>query len=168
VEERLLLLSEIMVSSGNGRLYRTITNRFWKRLMGRGIVEPVDEMDNKPWNADLLDWLAADFVNSGLDIKQLMKTIMTSKSYQLETTRLENQEELQKGYVFNGPILRRLSAEQFSDAVSQVVARMYYAAAYDPGKEGLPFNRIWHREIKFERDVLPEPGKRYFRNSFNL
>tara|TARA_R110002033_G_scaffold43955_3_gene86355 strand:- start:184 stop:1524 length:1341 start_codon:yes stop_codon:yes gene_type:complete len=168
VKERLLLLSEVMVKPENGRLYRTITNRFWKRLMGRGIVEPVDEMDNEPWNADLLDWLAADFVESDYDIRHLMKTIMTSKSYQLESTRLENQEDLQKGYVFNGPILRRLSAEQFSDAVSQVVAPMYYAAAYDPDNEGLPSNRIWHREIKFDRDVLPEPGKRYFRNSFNL
>jgi hypothetical protein len=168
VKERLLLLSEVMVKPENGRLYRTITNRFWKRLMGRGIVEPVDEMDNEPWNADLLDWLAADFVESDYDIRHLMKTIMTSKSYQLESTRLENQEDLQKGYVFNGPILRRLSAEQFSDAVSQVVAPMYYAAAYDTDNEGLPSNRIWHREIKFDRDVLPEPGKRYFRNSFNL
>ncbi|PXX25917.1 DUF1549 domain-containing protein [Arenibacter sp. ARW7G5Y1] len=168
VKERLFLLSEIMVKPENGRLYRTITNRFWKRFMGRGIVEPVDEMDNEPWNADLLDWLAADFVNSGFDIKHLMKMIMTSKSYQLETMRLENQEDLKKGYVFKGPILRRLSAEQFSDAVSQVVAPMYYAAAYDPNNEGLPFNRIWHREIKFDRDVLPEPGRRYFRHSFNL
>ncbi|MBU2904710.1 DUF1549 domain-containing protein [Arenibacter algicola] len=168
VKERLLLLSEVMVKPENGRLYRTITNRFWKRFMGRGIVEPVDEMDNEPWNAVLLDWLAADFVNSGFDIKGLMKMIMTSKSYQLETTRLENQEDLQKGYAFKGPVLRRLSAEQFSDAVSQVVAPMYYAAAYDPNNEGLPYNRVWHREIKFDRDVLPEPGKRYFRHSFNL
>jgi hypothetical protein len=125
-------------------------------------------MDNEPWNADLLDWLAADFVNSGHDVKGLMKRIMTSKSYQLESARLENQEDLQKGYVFTGPVLRRLSAEQFADAVSQVVAPMYYAAAYDPNSEGLPFNRIWHREIKFDRDVLPEPGKRYFRHSFHM
>ncbi|MCK0190631.1 DUF1549 domain-containing protein [Arenibacter sp. F20364] len=168
VKERLLLLSEVMVKPENGRLYRTITNRFWKRFMGRGLVEPVDEMDNKPWNADLLDWLAADFVDSGYDVKGLMKMIMTSKSYQLETTRLEKQEDLKNGYVFNGPILRRLSAEQFSDAVSQVVAPMYYAAAYDPNSEGLPYKRIWHREVKFDRDVLPEPGKRYFRYGFNL
>lgn len=168
VKERLLLLSEVMVKPENGRLYRTITNRFWRRFMGRGIVEPVDEMDNEPWNADLLDWLAADFVESGYDIKRLMKMIMTSKSYQLESTRLEDQEDLKKGYVFNGPTLRRLSAEQFSDAVSQVVSPMYYAAAYDPDNEGLPYNRIWHREVKFDRDVLPEPGKRYFRHSFNL
>ncbi|MCM4152838.1 DUF1553 domain-containing protein [Arenibacter sp. N53] len=168
VKERLLLLSEVMVKPENGRLYRTITNRFWKRFMGRGIIEPVDEMDNEPWNADLLDWLAADFVNSGFDVKYLMKMIMTSKAYQLESTRMENQENLKKGYVFNGPILRRLSAEQFSDAVSQVVAPMYYAAAYDPNNEGLPYNRVWHREVKFDRDVLPEPGTRYFRHGFNL
>jgi hypothetical protein len=38
--------------------------------MGRGIVEPVDVMDNEPWSQDLLDWLAYDFVQNGYDIKK--------------------------------------------------------------------------------------------------
>jgi len=66
-------------------------------------------------------------------------------------------------YVFEGPIIRRMSAEQFADAVSQVIAPVYYAAAFDPESEGLTSNRIWHREIKYDRDVLPDPGPRYFR-----
>jgi hypothetical protein len=61
-----------------------------------------------------------------------------------------------------------MSAEQFSDAVSQVIAPVYYATAYDPDTTSLSSNRIWHREIKFDRDVLPEPGKRYFRHKFTL
>src|SRR5690606_24764011 len=71
-------------------------------------------------------------------------------------------------YVFNGPVIRRMSAEQFSDAVSQVISPMYYAVAYAPTGKTLSPRRIWHREIKFERDVLPEPGKRYFRHKFTL
>jgi hypothetical protein len=59
IKERLSLLSEVMVKPENGRLYRTITNRIWKQLMGRGIIEPVDEMDNAPWDVSMLDWLAA-------------------------------------------------------------------------------------------------------------
>jgi len=41
----------------NGRFTRTIANRIWQRLMGRGIVHPVDVMANRPWNEDLLDYL---------------------------------------------------------------------------------------------------------------
>ena len=41
----------------NGRLQRTLVNRYWARLLGRGLVEPVDEMDRLPWDQDVLDWL---------------------------------------------------------------------------------------------------------------
>ena len=168
VKERLSKLSEVMVKPENGRLYRTIANRFWERLMGRGIIEPLDEMDNTPWDADLLDWLAADFIDNGHDLKHLIRRIMTSKAYQLPTEKYEKQKDLKSDYVFAGPILRRLSAEQFSDAVSQIIAPMYRATAYDPSRSPLSSNRIWHRELKFDRDVLPEPGKRYFRHRFSL
>lgn len=169
IKERLRKLSEVIVKPENGRLYRTITNRIWKRLTGRGIVEPVDEMDNTPWNDTLLDWLAADFIDSGYDLKYLIRLIMTSKAYQLPTIPYDQIEEIKsKKYVFKGPLVRRMSAEQFSDAVSQVVAPLYYATAYNPEESNLTSKRVWHREVKFDRDVLPDPGKRYFRYAFNL
>ena len=46
--ERLVSLADILVQKKNGRLYRTLVNRVWAQLMGRGIVEPVDMMDNEP------------------------------------------------------------------------------------------------------------------------
>lgn len=169
IKDRLRLLSETMVKPENGRLYRTITNRIWERLMGRGIVEPLDEMDNTPWNGMLLDWLAADFIDHDADLKYLMETIMTSKTYQLPTVNYDKIDEIKsEKYVFAGPVIRRLSAEQFSDAVSQVIAPVYYAAAFDPSVEELNAARIWHREIEFDRDVLPKPGDRYFRYKFNV
>ena len=54
-----------MTTRDNGRLTRTIVNRLWHRLMGRGIVHPVDAMANEPWNADLLDYLAVDLADHG-------------------------------------------------------------------------------------------------------
>jgi uncharacterized membrane protein/mono/diheme cytochrome c family protein len=169
IKERLSLLSEVMVKPENGRLYRTITNRIWKQLMGRGIIEPVDEMDNAPWDASMLDWLAADFVDSGYDLKHLIKRIMTSKAYQLPAVGYQDLEDIKATeYIFAGPVIRRMSAEQFCDAVSQVIAPVYHAAAYDPTSEGLSADRIWHKEVKFDRTVLPDPGKRYFRRVFNL
>ncbi len=169
LSERLSKLSELIVKPENGRLYRTLTNRIWERLMGRGIIEPVDEMDNTPWDGALLDWLAADFIDSGQNLKQLMRTIMTSKTYQLPGVSYKKLEQIKSTkYVFSGPIIRRMSAEQFADAVSQIIAPVYYAAAYDPVGEEVSSNRIWHRETKSERDVLPDPGKRYFRHTFTL
>lgn len=168
VQERLFNLSKLMVKRENGRLYRTITNRFWDRLMGRGIIEPLDEMDNTPWNADLLDWLAVDFIESGHDLKHLIKRIMSSKAYQMSATKYARQEELKTNYVFQGPVVRRLSAEQFSDAVSQVISPLYHAIQFSPNEEELLAKRIWHPELKFDRIVLPEPGKRFFRKSFTL
>lgn len=168
VQERLFNLSKLITKRENGRLYRTITNRFWDRLMGRGIIEPLDEMDNAPWNADLLDWMAFDFIESGHDLKHLIKSIMTSKAYQMQIVKYATQEELKTDYVFRGPVLRRLSAEQFSDAVSQVISPVYHAIEYSYNKEKISAKRIWHPEIKFDRNVLPEPGKRYFRKSFTL
>lgn len=169
LDKRLDKLSEIITKPENGRLYRTMTNRIWKRLMGRGIIEPVDVMDNTPWNAEVLDWIAADFIESGYDLKQLIRTMMTSKAYQLPTVDYEDIAEIKsQKYMFKGPVVRRMSAEQFSDAVSQVISPVYYATAYNPNPNSLNPNRFWHREKKFDRDVLPEPGKRFFRNTFSI
>ena len=169
VRERLLKLSEVITRPENGRLYRTITNRIWRQLMGRGLVEPVDEMDVAPWDTNLLDWLSADFMNSGYNLKHLIKIIMTSRAYQLPTVNYRDEAEIiAHDYVFEGPVIRRLSAEQFIDALSQIVSPVYYATAYSPEKQEFSTNRIWHREVKYDRDVLPEPGVRYFRHVFNL
>ncbi|MFY0606491.1 MAG: DUF1549 domain-containing protein [Cyclobacteriaceae bacterium] len=168
LKERLRKLSEVMVKPENGRLYRTITNRYWDKLMGRGIIEPLDEMDNTPWNADLLDWLASDFIDSGSDLKQLLKLIMTSKAYQLPIVPYEKEQLVKTNYVFEGPLVRRMSAEHFSDAVSQIISPMFKALEYNPHNQKLPANRIWKRQTKFGQTVLPDPGKRFFRRSFEL
>jgi mono/diheme cytochrome c family protein len=108
-------LAELLTSEKNGRFARTIVNRVWAKLMGRGIVEPVDEMDREPWNADLLDWLANDLVTNKYDLKKTMARIMTSRAYQLPPTAMREREEK---FAFAGPVVRRLSAEQFYDALS--------------------------------------------------
>ncbi|MFN7996212.1 MAG: PSD1 and planctomycete cytochrome C domain-containing protein [Bryobacteraceae bacterium] len=102
----------------NGRVPRTIVNRYWQKLFGRGLVEPVDDMDAEPWNDDLLDWLASDFAEHGSDLRHLLRLIMTSRTYQLPA--VVSREMAEKPYVFRGPQVRRLSAEQFADSVSAV------------------------------------------------
>ena len=126
VDERLKQLAEYLTAPQNGRLYRTIVNRMWAQLMGRGIVEPVDMMDNEPWSQDLLDWLASDFVENKSDLKQLIFLIATSKTYQLPSVGIKNENDIVNPYyTFKGMHRRRLSAEQFVDAVSTTIDPVY-------------------------------------------
>lgn len=113
--ERLGRFSELLTGRENGRLSRTIVNRLWARLLGRGLVEPLDDMDRPAWDADLLDWLAEDLVARHYDLKRTIEMILTSRAYQLPSVEGPANE---KQYVFRGPLVRRLSAEQFCDAIS--------------------------------------------------
>ena len=128
--ERLVSLADILVQKKNGRLYRTLVNRVWAQLMGRGIVEPVDMMDNEPWSQDLLDWLASDFTANGYDMKRLMRQILISKTYQTPAVGLKESQMLTaSNFVFKGIMKRRITAEQFADAVSQSFFPIYTDSA---------------------------------------
>lgn len=125
-DQRLKELADFLVQPKDGRLYRTVVNRIWAQVMGRGIIEPVDVMDNQPWSQDLLDWLASDFVTNGYDIKKLMFTILTSKTYQLPSVGLKDADLITSpNFVFQGMVRRRLTAEQFADAVSLAFSPIY-------------------------------------------
>jgi len=125
-EERLEELAVKLTDTKNGRLYRTLVNRIWAQLMGRGIVEPVDEMDQKPWSTDLLDWLAINFVGNGFDMKNLIFNIVTSQTYQLPSVALDTPLDFRsEDYQFRGMILRKITAEQFSDIVSQTISPLF-------------------------------------------
>jgi hypothetical protein len=115
--ERLSQLAALMTHPENGRFTRTLVNRLWHRLMGHGIVHPLDAMQTEPWSADLLDWLARDFQQNGYDLKKTLERIATSRIYQ---ARSEAVTDPQAPFVFKGPRARRLTAEQFVDAVWQL------------------------------------------------
>lgn len=123
---KLQQMAEYLTQPANGRVYRTLVNRVWAQLMGRGIVEPVDMMDNEPWSQDLLDWLASDFVESNYDIKKLILKITTSKVYQMPSVGKKDVNELiAEDFTFEGMVRRRITAEQFSDAISQVISPVF-------------------------------------------
>jgi hypothetical protein len=117
--ERVRQLADLLVKPENGRFARTMVNRLWAHLMGRGIVEPLDDMDQPAWNQDLLDWLASDFVAHGYDVKHTLTTICTSRAYRLRSVGVA-EPGVQGPYVFRGPLTKRMTAEQFADAVSTV------------------------------------------------
>ncbi|MEY3393911.1 MAG: hypothetical protein RL346_147 [Verrucomicrobiota bacterium] len=117
-DQRLAQLADLMTHTENGRMQRTLVNRLWHQLMGRGIVHPVDAMNTAPWNEDLLDLLANHLVESGYDMKAVIRLIATSNIYQSRADVLSDEN---KSYVFDGPVRKRMSAEQFIDAVRTVV-----------------------------------------------
>jgi hypothetical protein len=70
---------------GNPLLARSFVNTTWALMMGRGIVDPIDEMNSKhpPSHPEMLDWLAADFTDHHFDVRRLIRAIVLSHGYQL-------------------------------------------------------------------------------------
>jgi Protein of unknown function (DUF1553) len=117
-EQRLKQLADLMTSNQNGRFARTIVNRLWHRLMGRGIVHPLDAMQTEPWNPDLLDYLAAYLVEQKHDVKKVLALIASSEAYRSQSEVVSEARET--AYHYAGQRARRLTAEQFMDSVWQL------------------------------------------------
>jgi hypothetical protein len=111
-------VAQMVTRPKNPRFARTMVNRLWKRLLGRGLFEPVDNFDGNPPNTDLLDWLAHDFMSHDYDAKQTLRQILLSKVYQAPVDRTKGKGKEAAPLV--GPVERRLTGEQYLDAIAQV------------------------------------------------
>ncbi|MCH2211989.1 MAG: DUF1553 domain-containing protein [Fuerstiella sp.] len=113
-------LAEWMRSPDNPFFARTLVNRYWKHFFNRGIVEPEDDMreTNPPTNPELLSSLANYFVESGYDMKELVRTICNSKTYQLSA--IPNEYNGSDKQNFSRYYPRRLAAEALYDAFHKV------------------------------------------------
>jgi hypothetical protein len=114
-------LVDWMVQLDNPFFTRALANRYWAHFFGRGIVDPVDDMrvTNPPSNPELLDALARDFIEHKYDLKQMIRTICTSKTYQSSSVPNDfNKHDKQNFARF---LARRLPAEVLLDAVDQVI-----------------------------------------------
>ncbi|QDU25788.1 Bacterial Ig-like domain (group 2) [Anatilimnocola aggregata] len=113
-------LADWMAKKDNPFFSKSLVNRYWKHFFGRGLVDPEDDMrvTNPASNPDLLDALAKNFVDSGFDLKQLCRTIVSSTTYQLSAEPNEwNQDDKQN---FSRYYPKRLNAEVLLDAIDQV------------------------------------------------
>jgi Protein of unknown function (DUF1549)/Protein of unknown function (DUF1553) len=98
-------------------LARNITNRYWGYLMGKGLVNPIDDLreTNPPSNPALLEALAGSFIDSGFDLKAMLRLILTSRVYQLSaSTTPDNRPD---AAFFTHYTIKRLTAEQLLDAI---------------------------------------------------
>ena len=110
-----------MTSPDNPRFAMTIANRLWKRAFGIGVREPVTDLDDPEAsvNPPLLRHLAAEMVRLKFDLKQFMRLLYNTQTYQREATSHEMADS--GAYLFPGPILRRMSAEQAWDSCATLV-----------------------------------------------
>jgi hypothetical protein len=113
-------LADWMTSPQNRFFARSLVNRYWKHFFNRGLVEPEDDMrdTNPATNPELLDALAKSFVESGYDLKQLVRTICNSRTYQLSAIPNEHNRVDKQNFSRYYP--KRLTAEVLLDSVNAV------------------------------------------------
>src|SRR4051794_19552483 len=120
VPDRRVALAAWLTGPGNPFFAKSLVNRVWYHLVGRGIVEPVDDFrdSNPASNDELLDGLTAEFVKGGFDLKGLIRSIVNSRTYQLgaRTNELNAEDNLYFSHAFT----RLLPAEVLLDAISTV------------------------------------------------
>lgn len=118
--DRRTSLAAWITSPKNPMLARSFVNRVWKQLLGRGLVEPTDDMrvTNPPSNPALLDALAADFVGNGFDLRRLIRVVVSSQTYQLSSRT--NEINARDDRLFSHALLKPLAAQVLADAVAQV------------------------------------------------
>lgn len=124
--DRLKLLADWLTSPDNRMFAEAQANRIWYHLMGIGLVDPVDDLrlTNPASHPELLDALTDELIASGFSLKQLVRTIVLSRTYQLasefEPGQLGEEEQYDER-LFARAVVRRLTAEQLLDAQSQVL-----------------------------------------------
>ncbi|QDU79997.1 Bacterial Ig-like domain (group 2) [Polystyrenella longa] len=113
-------LAEWMSNPENPFFAKSVVNRYWKHFFSRGVVEPEDDMreTNPPTNPELLDNLSQHFVDNQFDLKDLVRTICNSKTYQLSA--FPNEYNLKDKQNFSRYYPKRLTAEVLYDAFHQV------------------------------------------------
>jgi hypothetical protein len=131
INGRLHYLTTLLIDPANPRFAKAMVNRLWKRYLGLGLFEPVDDfrLDRPASNPELLDWLADDFMRHDYDVKHTIRLILTSRTYQLRyNPAVEDHFDVQKPNeprYARSPALRRLTAEELIDSIHEAAAKKW-------------------------------------------
>jgi hypothetical protein len=119
-------VAALMTSPANDRFAKVLVNRVWKRYLGAGFVEPAEDWyEAKSSHAELLNFLAREFVLSGYDLKALSRLILSSHVYQRQAVPSVMAKSDAEQRLFTGPIRRRMSAEQLTDSLFLAVGKEF-------------------------------------------
>jgi hypothetical protein len=135
--DRRAFLADWLTQPDNWYFPRAIVNRVWAHFMGRGLIEPVDDLrdTNPATNPALMDALASDFTKHNYDLRHLMRVIVLSEAYQRSSA--PNQENSQDNKYFSHYLVRRLSAEEILDTLDQVTGIPEQFPGLPPGYRAL-------------------------------
>ena len=114
--------AEWLTHKKNPRFAIAIANRLWKRFFGLGVQEPLEDLDDltKASNPELLQLLGKVMVAADFDLREFQRVILNSKAYQAVSSVTPSSGD-SENYLFPGPILRRMSAEQAWDSILALV-----------------------------------------------
>ncbi len=142
--DRRQVLAAWLASPDNPWFARNLANRVWARMLGRGLVEPVDDFreTNPPSNPELLDALARSLVDAKFDLRSLVRTIARSRVYQQSTATNSTNEDDEQNY--SRSLLKRLDAEVLLDAVSQATG---VPEKFEGMPSGLRAVQLWDSRV---------------------
>ncbi len=142
--DRRKLLADWMTAPQNPFFAKNLANRMWAHFLGRGIIEPVDDvrLTNPPSNPELLDALAKHFMESGFNTQQLIRTITASRTYQLSAQPNPTNARDEQNY--SRALLKRLDAEVLFDAVCQVTG---VPEKFNGMPEGYRAIQLWDSQV---------------------
>ena len=147
-------LAKWLTSPDNRQFARSQVNRIWYHMMGRGLVNPVDDfrVTNPATHPELLERLTDDFIASGFDVRHLIRVITNSESYQLQSMA-------QVGEEYAHVPARRLTAEQLLDAQSvSLQATLEFNTARDRAVKAMGALAHLHRMKAFRILVREGPS----------
>lgn len=142
--DRRRALADWMVAPSNPFFARNVANRTWAHFLGRGIVEPVDDVrsTNPPTNPALLDAVAGHLTAAKYDLRQLMRLIIASRTYQASTTVNSTNQNDEQNY--SRALLRRLDAEVLLDAICDATGVPEKFDGVPPGSRAV---QLWDSQV---------------------
>lgn len=148
-----------LTSPENPFFARSQVNRIWFHLMGRGIVDPIDDFraTNPASHPELLEALAHDFSANGYDLRRMIRAIMNSKTYQLSSVPNETNMDDEANYSHG--IVRRLTAEQLLDAQSAAVGAPLKFQGYPAGLRASELPGARPERLRGQRGMMSAPDQ---------
>ncbi len=156
--DRLEPTARWLTDPDNAWFARAQVNRIWFHVMGRALIDPVDDLriTNPPSHPALMDTLVADFVASGYDVRNLIRTIMNSRTYQLDYAT--NETNAADDVNYSHAVVRRLTAEQLLDAQCQFLDTAPQFNGYPRGTRAGQLAGV--RRVR-PRDKPPTPDEQF-------
>jgi hypothetical protein len=153
------VLADWITAPDNPYFAKVIVNRVWADLMGRGIVDPVDDIraTNPASNPALLDALAAEFRKNGCDLKKLIRTICTSHAYGLSTVPNDRNTADLRNY--SRHYRQRLRAEVLLDMVSDITGVPESFEAMPPGSRAIEVWTARSQSVFLDSFGRPDPNQ---------